>query len=81
MGNCYFCDIVLFWVCAVCAVYRYDPVIRKHYEWSQAPTSWSMQRYMFIHNALTNYQAEAKEIGERLHYTLRCMCNSVSVCP
>ena len=54
---------VLFTLC-----YRYDPVIREHYEWSQSPTSWSMQRYMFIHNALTNYQAEAKEIGERLHY-------------
>lgn len=41
----------------------YDPTIRKHYEWSQAPSSWSMQRYMFIHDALTTYQQENTTIG------------------
>jgi hypothetical protein len=41
----------------------YDPVIREHYEWSQSPSSWSMQRYMFIHNALATYQTEGKPIG------------------
>ena len=47
--------------------FRYDPVIRAHYEWSQSPSSWSMQRYMFIHDALTSYQAENKKIGENIN--------------
>ena len=33
----------------------YDPVIREHFEWSQAPSSWSMKRYMYIYNALQEY--------------------------
>ena len=43
----------------------YDPVIREHFEWSQAPSSWSMQRYMFIHDALVTYEEEGRKIGER----------------
>jgi len=35
----------------------YDPIIRAHYEWSQAPTSWSMQRYMFGHTAFEYYNS------------------------
>ena len=41
----------------------YDPTIRKHYLWSQAPDSWSMQRYMFIHDAILTYQNEGTLIG------------------
>jgi len=41
----------------------YDPVIREHYEWSQAPDSWSMQRYMFIHDQLLAYQNAGVAIG------------------
>ena len=41
----------------------YDPVIRAHYEWSQAPSSWSMQRYMFIHDALVDYEQAGVKIG------------------
>ena len=42
----------------------YDPVIRQHFEWSQAPNSWSMQRYMFIHDAFTTYEREDVKIGK-----------------
>lgn len=42
----------------------YDPVIRQHFEWSQAPSSWSMQRYMFIHDALQTYEKEKTKIGK-----------------
>lgn len=42
----------------------YDPVIRAHYEWSQSPSSWSMQRYMFIHEAFMSYQKAGVKIGE-----------------
>ena len=52
--------------------FRYDPVIRAHYEWSQSPSSWSMQRYMFIHDALTSYQAENKKIGENITRSRAC---------
>lgn len=34
----------------------YDPVIRQHYQWSEAPSSWSNQRYIFIHNTIKDYQ-------------------------
>ena len=42
----------------------YDPVIRAHYEWSQAPSSWSMQRYMFIHEAFISYEQAGVKIGQ-----------------
>lgn len=41
----------------------YDPVIREHYEWSQAPDSWSMERYLFIRDALNTYKQEGVRIG------------------
>ena len=39
----------------------HDPV---HFEWSQAPSSWSMQRYMFIHDAFVGYDQLGTKIGE-----------------
>jgi len=43
------------------ALYRtnhgYDPLIREHYQSSQAPDSWSMQRYMFIYRGISWYQS------------------------
>ena len=41
----------------------YDPVIREHYEWSQSPSTWSMQRYMFIHDAFVYYDSVKAKIG------------------
>ena len=43
----------------------YDPRIRSHFEWSQAPSSWSVKRYMFIHNALKDYELANKKIGQQ----------------
>ncbi|XP_062518697.1 uncharacterized protein LOC134193864 [Corticium candelabrum] len=66
----------------------YDPVIRQHYEWSQAPSSWSMQRYMFMHEAFTSYErnrikidvAEAINItaivGDKGSHAYECMDNT-----
>ena len=49
------------------AVFRtnhgYDNVIRSKYLWSQAPSSWSMERYTMIHNVLSEYQAAGRKIG------------------
>lgn len=45
----------------------YDPVIREHFEWSQAPSSWSMQRYLFIRDALNAYEEQGVKIGECCH--------------
>jgi len=42
----------------------YDPTIREHYEWSQSPTSWSMERYMFAYEAFTSYEQLSVEITE-----------------
>ena len=42
----------------------YDPVIREHFEWNQAPSSWSMQRYMFIHEAFISYEQQGTKIGK-----------------
>eukprot|EP00118_Oscarella_pearsei_P024914 m.307108 g.307108 ORF g.307108 m.307108 type:complete len:499 (+) comp41908_c0_seq1:30-1526(+) len=41
----------------------YDPTIREHFEWSQSPSSWSMQRYMMIHEAITSYERNGIKIG------------------
>lgn len=41
----------------------YDPIIRKNYEWSQSPQSWSLVRYMIIHDALQHYQSSNTSIG------------------
>ena len=41
----------------------YDPVIRAHYTWSQAPSSWSNERYRMIHGALLDYEAAGVKIG------------------
>ena len=41
----------------------YDPIIREHYEWSQSPTSWSMQRYVMIHEAITSYERNGISVG------------------
>lgn len=41
----------------------YDPTIRKHYEWSDSPTSWTVERYFFIHDAIATYQTEDTKIG------------------
>ena len=41
----------------------YDPLIRAHFEWSQAPSSWSSRRYMFIQEALHNYETLEHQIG------------------
>jgi len=38
-------------------------VIRKHYLWSQSPTSWSMKRYLFAYEAFTSYERNAIKIG------------------
>jgi len=42
------------------AVFRtnhgFDPIIRQNFEWNQSPSSWSMQRYMFISNGFKWYQ-------------------------
>lgn len=42
----------------------YDPVIRKHYEWSQSPKADSIVRYMLIHDALKDYHANNTQISE-----------------
>jgi len=42
----------------------YDPEIRQHFEWSQAPTTWSMERYMFAYYAFMNYQNDNTLIGD-----------------
>ena len=42
----------------------YDPIIREHFEWSQAPDSWSMMRYNFIRDALNTYEKEGTKIGQ-----------------
>lgn len=41
----------------------YDPVIRSHYEWSQAPSSWSVERYFFISDTLAFYKKTGTDIG------------------
>jgi len=50
------------------AVYRtnhgYDPVIRKNYEWSQGPSSWSMERYMMFYDGFTYYEQAGIQIGD-----------------
>jgi hypothetical protein len=40
----------------------FDPTIRKHFEWSQSPTSWSEDRYLFIERAFKRYES----IGQRV---------------
>lgn len=42
----------------------YDPKIRENYEWSQDPHSWSVRRYMLIHDALVYYNDTETQIGE-----------------
>lgn len=66
----------------------YDPTIRQHYEWSQAPSSWSMQRYMFIHEAFTSYERNkilidvmqainiTSIVGDKGHHAYECMDNT-----
>eukprot|EP00050_Salpingoeca_kvevrii_P017702 m.67473 g.67473 ORF g.67473 m.67473 type:complete len:503 (-) comp7682_c0_seq2:947-2455(-) len=41
----------------------YDPTIRKHFEWSQNPDSWSNQRYFFIHDSLKTFETSKNRIG------------------
>eukprot|EP00003_Mantamonas_plastica_P014101 TRINITY_DN2450_c0_g1_i2.p2 TRINITY_DN2450_c0_g1~~TRINITY_DN2450_c0_g1_i2.p2 ORF type:complete len:299 (+),score=110.28 TRINITY_DN2450_c0_g1_i2:442-1338(+) len=41
----------------------YDPTIRQHYEWSQSPSSWSMQRYMMAHDGFKWYDEAKVNIG------------------
>lgn len=41
----------------------YDPIIRKNFEWSQSPESYSVVRYMLIHSALEYYYVNATQIG------------------
>ena len=41
----------------------YDPVIMKNYEWSLDPSAWSVQRYMFIHEAIQSYGNGNVKIG------------------
>ena len=44
----------------------YDPKIRAHYMWNKTSHAypWSLQRYMFIHDALVDYQKGNVKIGE-----------------
>lgn len=42
----------------------YDPKIRAKYEWSQAPSSWSVVRYMILHDAFNYYNYSGKQIGK-----------------
>lgn len=48
------------------AVFRtnhgYDKLIRSKYLWSQAPTSWSMERYTMIHDVLAENQAAGRKM-------------------
>jgi hypothetical protein len=41
----------------------YDPVIRSHFEWSQAPSSWSMERYEILHQSFLDLEAAGTKIG------------------
>ncbi|XP_065842108.1 uncharacterized protein [Oscarella lobularis] len=66
----------------------YDPIIREHYEWSQSPTSWSMQRYVMIHEAITSYERNGISVGpmeainitaivgDKGHHAYDCMDNT-----
>jgi len=48
------------------ALYRtnhgYDPMIRKHFLWNQAPGSWSMQRYMMFYHGFSYYESAGIKI-------------------
>lgn len=41
----------------------YDPTIRAHFEWSQAPSSWSMERYAILHQSFLDLTAAGRLIG------------------
>eukprot|EP00051_Salpingoeca_urceolata_P032044 m.14029 g.14029 ORF g.14029 m.14029 type:complete len:505 (+) comp4721_c0_seq1:1601-3115(+) len=41
----------------------YDPLIRKHFEWSLTPSAWSVERYFFIEKAIKEYAVVGKPIG------------------
>lgn len=42
----------------------YDPTIRAHYEWSQSPESWSMQRYMMFYNYFSEFESQGQQLTE-----------------
>ncbi len=42
----------------------YDPTIRAKYEWSQSPSSWSVVRYMLLHDAFQYYNSTGTKIGK-----------------
>lgn len=42
----------------------YDPVIMQHFEWSMSPSSWSVQRYFFIHDAFVTYATNGVRVGD-----------------
>jgi len=74
------------------ALYRtnhgYDPTIRKHYEWNYTPSSWTMERYMFLYNGFTYYEdADIKMdaydainmtsiLGDKGHHAYQCYNNT-----
>ena len=49
----------------------YDPKIRAHYMWNTTSHAypWSLQRYMFIHDALVEYENQKVPIGK---WVCRC---------
>ena len=55
----------------------YDPVIRQHYLWSQSPSADSIRRYMYIHDAFTDYQNAGTKIGT--FWAMMTWCNIIQV--
>lgn len=52
----------------------YDPVIRQHFLWNQSPSSNSVRRYMYIHDAFIDYQNAGTKIGTYTFIVLLHTC-------
>jgi len=41
----------------------YDPKIMQHYTWDYSPRSWSVRRYGFVRDSLSEYEADGVKMG------------------